>query len=317
MSPVGMAADTLLNDKLEKVLNKVEHVADDAFAAVANGVAASAEQVKGGLKATVHGVLTGDMKEAISGMASAAMGGVSLLPSQLALNAVATAAGSVISDVIPGKAGDVLGSVATTAVQMRGGKAPLGVVVDDQARLAQLSKMGRMNHPAPMETSIGPADIGIQKPGLHTVPSQEVSSTLEAFHRAQDKLALQSLSLEMGRIHHPTPMGIGIGPADVGIQKPGPHTVPSQEVSSTLEAFHRAQDKLALQSLSPEVSSTLEAFHQQQDKLAQLSASVVMPKPAPFGVVPPQAHSRAELVAHAAQQTEAMQGLVDKMAQKA
>jgi hypothetical protein len=119
MTPLALAANTLLDDKLEKFMDKVEDVSTHAFDAVANGLAASAEQLKDGVVAVGHGVITGDMGEVLSGVAGAAMGGLSLLPSQIALNAVATGVGSVVGDVIPGKVGDVLGNVASSVVGIK------------------------------------------------------------------------------------------------------------------------------------------------------------------------------------------------------
>ena len=119
MSPVGMAANTLLDDKLEKLLDKVDDVVDNAAKAVVNGVASSVESVKNGVVSTVHGLATGDFKEVLSGVAGVAMGGISLLPTQIAFNAAATVVGSVVSEVIPGKVGNVLGTVASSVVGIK------------------------------------------------------------------------------------------------------------------------------------------------------------------------------------------------------
>ena len=185
LSPAGLAANTLMHDKLEKVLDKVEHVADKALDAAINSVAASADQLKGGLKATVHGVLTGNMKEAISGIAGAAMGGFSLLPSKLAFNAVAAGVGSVVSDP------PILRKAVPETLPAGIGRSTGGFVsaTDDTMKLfqEQQDKMrAKMQGP---HGSVGPASSGDRE--LNGV-GPNTSATLDDFTALQNKLKQES-----------------------------------------------------------------------------------------------------------------------------
>ena len=112
MTPVGMAANTLLDGALDKALERMDDLVDNAADAAIDSVANSAESVNDGVVATAEGVLTGDLIKADSGILNVASGAAGLIPSQIALNAAASAAGSVLSDVIPGKAGEIMGGIA-------------------------------------------------------------------------------------------------------------------------------------------------------------------------------------------------------------
>jgi hypothetical protein len=85
----------------------------DTGKSVVKGVVDSVLAVKDGVGDVGMGLLTGDMKRVAGGLLEAAGGAVSLMPTQIVAGAAATAVGNVVSEVIPGKLGDMLGDAAS------------------------------------------------------------------------------------------------------------------------------------------------------------------------------------------------------------
>jgi hypothetical protein len=116
LSPTLMVADKLSDGKVRDGLEKGYDVVDNATAAAINSVADSAEGLKDGIEGTVTSAIKGDFKGMGLNMLQATMCAVNLTPTSMAIGAAGAALGSVVSDVIPGKTGDVMGSVAGNLV---------------------------------------------------------------------------------------------------------------------------------------------------------------------------------------------------------
>jgi hypothetical protein len=76
LTPAAMAANTLLNGALDKILKKAEKVVDKVADTMVDNVEGGLSNIKKGVENTVKGIATGDFKKVVSGMKDLALGAV-------------------------------------------------------------------------------------------------------------------------------------------------------------------------------------------------------------------------------------------------